>query len=132
MVKAKWNKIEISSTHAVFKNTADYSIDVHEGQDRWDGTRMPARPWMEAAISEVDIPSTFYLNYNGDLGEAFEITAQMLHDQMKQNIIDERWAWDRQTQRKNGYVADSPRDIYDTGHLFQSQQPPSFSGGMTL
>lgn len=30
------------------------------------------------------------------------------------------WQYDRETRRKNGEVVDSPRDIYDTGALYES------------
>lgn len=30
------------------------------------------------------------------------------------------WDYDRETRRKNGEIVDSPRDIYDTGALYQS------------
>jgi hypothetical protein len=65
---------------------------------------------------------------NGDalvrrLAEAFEDWARediddaYWDDQFKDMGL---WRYERETRRKNGAVVESPRDIYDTGALYQS------------
>lgn len=134
MVKALWNEVAYFPSRAAFRNGVDYAADVHEGKDRWDGTRMPARPWMDAAVSETDIVGVFVRSFKAtaDFGQAFVDAAEALHDQMRDNIMDDRWGWDRTTYRSNGNVVDQPRNIIDSGALLRAQHPPEFSGVLVL
>lgn len=120
----KWTPPKITHQQAVLKNTADYATDVHFGDVRKDGTEKPARPWMDTAIAETDLIQILKASFNatGNFDRAFVETATELHDAMKELILDERWEWDRPTRRHNGQIVESPRDIYDTGNLYRSQE----------
>lgn len=125
----EWNISNIKNHLAKFISEPDYSYDVHEGGvERPDGTLTPARPWMDAAVANTDLPRTFAsafaandLDLNEAIGSAFRDTADALHEQIKFEILDEKWEWDRATVRSDGSVAGSPRDIYDTGNLLRGQ-----------
>lgn len=95
---------------ATFRSEADYSADVHA-----------QRPFMDAAIAEIDIIETLRDNFNGDIHEAFDKTAEVIHEEIKQQIQDKKWKWGNVTRRRNGQVVGSPRDIVDTGNLLNSQ-----------
>ncbi len=44
-------------------------------------------------------------------------------------FLQDKWQWDKDTVRKSGYTAGSPRDIFDTGELYFSEQESfSFQG----
>ena len=50
---------------------------------------------------------------------------EKLADQFQNEIEAVQWPWtSRQTRRRNGQLAGSPRDIVDTGQLRDSQQAP--------
>ena len=52
---------------------------------------------------------------------------EAIGDQADILMTEQRWYWPRRTYRSNGEIAYSPRDIYDTGELFNSQR--SWSDG---
>ncbi len=65
---------------------------------------------------------------NAKIDQAFQATVTGYTSQCRTEISTEKWVWDGTTHRRSGEVAGSPRDIIDTGELFQSQQEPTFSG----
>ena len=95
---------------ATFRSEADYSLDVHV-----------QRPFMDAAVAETDILEVFQENFKGDIHAAFDATAEVLHENIKGQIQDEKWVWGNVTHRRNGQIVGSPRDIVDTGRLLESQ-----------
>lgn len=54
--------------------------------------------------------------------EAFRETVGGLAEECTNQIESEKWNWPRVTDRKNGAVVFSPRDIVDTGTLRDSQE----------
>lgn len=122
-MRLQWNPPKIHRQIARHINRANYALDVHAGDVRYDGTRTPDRPWMTVTIEEFPILETFKENYerSGNINEAFELTMYDLQAKMEENIQDERWEWDRVTIRQSGQLVESPRNIVDTGHLLASQ-----------
>jgi len=45
----------VDETEAIYLYPVDYAANVHEGATRSDGSRMPARPWVTAAVDELDL-----------------------------------------------------------------------------
>ncbi len=54
------------------------------------------------------------------LSTAFDRAVEQLVIDSQYMISDSRWQWTRETARSNGEVVDSPRDIVDTGNLYDS------------
>lgn len=123
MAKLTWNPPIISTTKAIYTWSVDYAAKVHEGEDRDDGTRRPARRWTDAAIAETNLPELMLAHFEEkkNIGEAFKGMAEDLGDRFRFMIEDERWEWDRTTRRSDGSVVTSPRDITDTEALRDSQ-----------
>jgi hypothetical protein len=48
---------------AVFRNSAEYAMAVHEGAALTNGTVLPPRPFMKATLEEFDYPSKFAALY---------------------------------------------------------------------
>lgn len=61
------------------------------------------------------------------IGDALYGLVEEIGEQADTLMTEERWYWPRKTYRANGEIAYSPRDIYDTGELFNSQR--SYSDG---
>lgn len=120
-VKLKLPKIDTQLAH--YEWNCDHASIVHNGAHFVNGTRLPARPWTDAAITETDTPSVYAKHYaaTNDLQAAWELTAFELGDKFQEMIKDERWDWPRNTVRRNGSVVGSPRDAYDEGTLHDSQ-----------
>lgn len=57
---------------------------------------------------------------------AFRKTVQKVEGQLRQAFEDPVWNWKGQTQRHNGELVGSPRNIVDTGKLRDSQQPARY------
>lgn len=55
---------------------------------------------------------------------ALKLAADDLGAALRKQFTSPVWAWPRQTLRRNGAVAGSPRDLVDTGALMNSQQKP--------
>jgi hypothetical protein len=119
-----WIDPKIVSRIAHLVSEPDYSLDVHAGRERTDGTRMPARPFMDAAVVETDLEKTLAQNYleSGDIDDAFNETARALHEGIKEQIASPKWQWDRTTIRSDGSAVSSPRDAIDTGKLYEGQK----------
>ena len=50
-MKLNWHPPKINDIKARFKSEADLSFDVHFGKLRADRTMMPARPYIDSAVS---------------------------------------------------------------------------------
>ena len=126
-----FNPPDISTTRAYFAWTVPYAAIVHEGAQRVDGTWMPARPFTDAAIQEIDIELSIADLYqeSEDLGQAFRGAMYELSDGFQAMILDPRWGWDRPTVRSDGSVVFTPRNIYDEGDLLRSQTLAFDKGG---
>lgn len=119
-----WTPPTLDLTRAVFSWNEWYAIFVHEGFTRKDGTKAPARRWTDAGIAEIDIAEEFKAQFlqHKDLSIAFQETCKVLDDVFQKQFDDPKWQWDRVTIRKNKSIVDSPRDIYDSGDLKNSQE----------
>lgn len=51
---------------------------------------------------------------------AFQNTASDFAEMQKEQMLSVKWDWPRITVRQNGTIVYSPRDIIDTGKLFDS------------
>jgi hypothetical protein len=94
---------------------AEHSAVVVMGGYRDDGSVMPARDFFTDAIAQTDF------EIKGDIQQGFIDINKGLHENIKGSITDKKWKWDRVTYRRNGEVADSPRNIVDTSELLDSQ-----------
>ena len=52
------------------------------------------------------------------LGDLVDVLSKEANTLMTEN----RWDWPNTTYRQNGEIVSSPRNIYDTGELFESQR----------
>lgn len=52
--------------------------------------------------------------------QGFRASVTAIEQQVKREIEEPKWAYPRETQRRNGDVVGSPRDIVDTGELRDS------------
>jgi hypothetical protein len=57
----------ISPTEAIYHWDVDYAIYVHQGAVLLNGTDLPARPWIFAALTEYDLLSNFEVKIQGKL-----------------------------------------------------------------
>ena len=128
-MKLNWHPPKIDNIKARFKSEADHSFDVHFGKLRADRSIMPARPFIDSAVSLTafeEIIKEAYRRGNGEVGDrltkAFIDLCEELHKNIKTEITSEKWAWDRPTWRSDGSVVGSPRDIVDTEELIKSQK----------
>jgi cephalosporin hydroxylase len=61
---------------------------------------------------------------NAGITKAFTKTAEVYAEQLQEELDTPQWEWTgRKTERENGSIVGSPRDINDTGELLDSQQP---------
>ncbi len=58
---------------------------------------------------------------NRAIRQAADATVERLSHAYDEALTDEVWEWDGTTYRRNGDVVDSPRDVVDTGKLFDSK-----------
>lgn len=57
---------------------------------------------------------------NSAINKAFDIAGEAQKDAFQDAITSDIWEWDRETVRRNGETVSSPRDIVDTGELYDS------------
>ncbi|NEQ65118.1 MAG: hypothetical protein F6K21_06395 [Symploca sp. SIO2D2] len=109
---------------AQYSWSAPYAAQVHEGATLRSGRILPARPWTTVATEEFDHPRQFIFHYQklGSLAKAFKATAMEFGGVMQDAITSPIWEWDRITVRSTGEIADSPRNIVDTGKLRDSYE----------
>jgi hypothetical protein len=48
------------------------------------------------------------------------VNERVLPENFSAELLDEKWPWPGQTVRSSGAVVGSPRNVYDTGELFDS------------
>lgn len=122
---------------AVFTNTADYASIVHNGATLRSGTDLPPREFMTGAFGErndFDAEAFFISKYersdrtrtdagNLSIARTFRLTANQANKEIKLLIRSPIWDWPRETRRRSGRTARSPRDIVDSRNLLRSQQP---------
>lgn len=103
---------------------APYSSRVHFGARRKDGSKMPARPWLQIAISQFLFAHSFKSNYltSHSIKKAFELMAEAFLIYERESLKSPIWKWDKITERKDGTTVLSPRDIFDSGELYNSQK----------
>ena len=69
------------------------------------------------------------------LVKAFETWTRFdVNDYFRDQFLEEKWPYDGETERKNGEIVSSPRDIFDLGELYRSGRD-SFSisqGGIDI
>lgn len=119
----KWHPPNIEDHTALLISEPDHSADVQYGEARDDGTMKPATPFMTAAVANLDLEDAFanFYRLEGNVKDAFVDTVEALHEEIKGQITDEKWEWDRVTVRSSGEVVGTPRDRVDTGELLMGQ-----------
>jgi len=66
--------------------------------------------------------STRLVQLEGAFGRVFESAMDWAEEDFRKEITAEKWKWPRNTKRRNGSEAGSPRDIVDLGGLLRSQR----------
>ena len=97
----------------------DYAADVYFG----DGYS-PGRPWVDYVIDDEEDLLEGLLQDSlqpYDVGETFVNLAYSLGFAFQDAMEAPIWFWPNQTERSDGSIVDSPRDIVDTGSLIGSQ-----------
>lgn len=98
--------------------SSEYAADVYFG---YSG---PARPWADHVIDdEEDILDDLLLNsvVRDDFAQTFINFGFALGFAFQDAIEADIWYWPNRTERSDGTIVDSPRDIVDTGALRDSQ-----------
>ncbi|MEH2393874.1 MAG: hypothetical protein V7K21_20145 [Nostoc sp.] len=57
---------------------------------------------------------------NSIINRAFDVAAEAQGEAFQNAITSDIWEWPRETLRQNSDLVGSPRDIYDTGGLYDS------------
>lgn len=57
---------------------------------------------------------------NSAINKAFDLVVEVQGEAFQNAIASDIWEWPRETLRQNGDLVSSPRDIYDTGELYDS------------
>lgn len=57
---------------------------------------------------------------NSAINKAFDIVVEAQGEAFQEAIASDRWEWPRETLRQNKDLVGSPRDIVDTGELYDS------------
>lgn len=119
-MRINWTPPKIESAIATYHSSADYSIEVHEG-DRSRGR--PPRRWVDAVLTEQPPVKQVveHFQVSGDINLAFEQMADDFLESCRSMIQSVVWYWPRMTRRSDGSIVQSPRDIVDTGHLLETQ-----------
>lgn len=118
-----WNPPQLNYKKATYSWNVPYAADVHEGVITNNAVK-PARPWTDYAVGQIDAEKEFQAAYNDteDLTESFQSLVSVYFGEFQNAITSPIWRWNRVTYRKSGEVVSSPRDIYDLGNLFRSQE----------
>lgn len=122
MASLVWNSPDVRSLAIKeFLYTKNYAAVVHEGSEG-----KPARPWLMTAALEFDFPKVFAEKMGSaeistaSLERAWETTITAFEQYLHEEFSNERWLWPRETKRRSGELAGSPRDIVDSGELRDS------------
>lgn len=57
---------------------------------------------------------------NSAINKAFDVAVEAQGEAFQNALLYDTWEWPRETLRQNGDLVSSPRDIYDTGELYDS------------
>jgi phage gpG-like protein len=57
---------------------------------------------------------------NSVINKAFDVVVEAQGEAFQNALVSNIWEWPRETLRQNGDLVSSPRDIYDTGELYDS------------
>ncbi|HYX18334.1 MAG TPA: hypothetical protein VE944_29005 [Nostoc sp.] len=57
---------------------------------------------------------------NSVINKAFDVVVEAQGEAFQNAIASDIWEWPRETLRQNSDIVSSPRDIYDTGELYDS------------
>ncbi|MEH2384898.1 MAG: hypothetical protein V7K14_03705 [Nostoc sp.] len=57
---------------------------------------------------------------NSAINKAFDVVVEVQGEAFQNALMDDIWEWPRETLRQNSDLVGSPRDIYDTGELYDS------------
>lgn len=57
---------------------------------------------------------------NSAINRAFDVVVDAQGEAFQNALTSDIWEWPRETLRQNGDLVSSPRDIYDTGELYDS------------
>lgn len=68
-------------------------------------------------MSKINIDQS---KLNSIINRAFDVTVEAQGEAFQNAIASDHWEWPRETLRQNGDLVKSPRDIYDTGELYDS------------
>lgn len=68
-------------------------------------------------MSKINIDQS---KLNSIISRAFDVTVEVQGDAFQNAIASDIWEWPGETLRQNGDLVSSPRDIYDTGELYNS------------
>ncbi|NEP54173.1 MAG: hypothetical protein F6K65_37455 [Moorea sp. SIO3C2] len=127
-----WTPPKITTTQSAVAYEEGYAPLIHEGWARKDGSEAPARRWVDAGVDEFDFIEWFFFSYateGENLSSAFRAMMWQFYDHLHEIMLEPRWNWDRATKREDGSIVTSPRDIYDTGQLYESQTLTFDQGG---
>jgi hypothetical protein len=119
-----WNPPNLTHTKATFSWNVPYAAAVHEGEITPSGSVLPARPWTDHVVANIDAEREFASAYKDtdDLNNSFQSFVQVYFGEFQDAIASEIWSWPRPTRRTDGSVVTSPRSIVDTGELLRSQE----------
>lgn len=68
-------------------------------------------------MSKINIDQS---KLNSIINRAFDVAVEAQGEAFQKALVDDRWEWPRETRRHNSDLVGSPRDIYDTGELYDS------------
>ncbi len=124
----RWNPPKFEHTRAVHGWHESHAPFVHNGVTRLDGSKMPARPWVDRTLSEIDVKQLIAneIKKAGDISKGFHNANLIIAQYFQMSIESPEWEWDRETRRKNGEIVLSPRNIVDLGNLRDSQDLKMF------
>ena len=117
-----WNPPTLEKSSVRLEWATPYAALVHEGAETGDRI-YPGRPWTDHALSQLNFEQIFAnkLGNDFDLQGAFISTVNTFIDLCEEAMTSPIWYWPKVTYRYNGeIVPPGPRDIYDTGELFDS------------
>ena len=118
-----WNPPELNINKTTYLWDVEYATAVHEGEITKDGNILPARPWTDYTIGQINAEQEFRQAYidSEDLSEAFQDFSTVLFNEFHVSMASDVFSWPRETVRKSGEIASSPRNIFDLGNLYNSQ-----------
>jgi hypothetical protein len=113
----------VSDIVATFSWGVRYAAIVHNGATLKNGTVIPARPWTTVALETFDVAKAFetLVAQGLPVETAFKQVAIALGGRFQETMTEEIFDWPNPTNRKDGTVAGTKRNIVDRGMLRASQ-----------